>query len=87
MIITKTVRAIEQYKPKTVVLGGGVSANDALRNGLLARTKHIKGVKIHIPEKQYTTDNAAMIGAAAYFTKNKFKSSWRSLAANPAFEI
>ena len=87
VIITKTVRAIEQYKPKTVVLGGGVSANDALRNELLARTKHIKGVKIHIPEKQYTTDNAAMIGAAAYFTKNKFKSSWRSLAANPAFEI
>lgn len=87
VLIAKTVRAIEQYKPKTVLLGGGVSANDALREALVEATKKMKGTKIHIPEKQYTMDNAAMIGAAAFYTKNKFKSSWRQLVADPAFEI
>lgn len=87
VIVSKTVRAIEEYKPKTVLLGGGVSANDALRDALVSKTKQFMHVTVHVPAKQYTTDNAAMIGAAAFFTKNKFKSSWRALVANPAFEL
>lgn len=87
VLVGKTVRAIEQYKPKTVLLGGGVAANDALRAALEKSIKPMRGVKLHIPDKRYTTDNAAMIGAAAYFTNNKFKTSWRTLVADPGFEI
>ncbi len=83
VIVAKTMRAITQYKPKTVLLGGGVAANDALRAALAESI----GPILHIPEKEFTTDNAAMIGAAAYFTKNKYKSSWRRLVADPSLEI
>lgn len=87
VLVAKTVRASEKYKPKTVLLGGGVSANDALRDGLTAAFKTNRETKLLLPKKSYTTDNAAMIGTAAYFAGSKFKTTWRKLVADPAFEI
>jgi N6-L-threonylcarbamoyladenine synthase len=87
VITAKTVRAARQYEPKTILLGGGVAANDSLREKLAVAIAPFRRIKLLLPEKKYTTDNAAMIGTAAYFTKNKFKSSWRTLVANPSFEI
>lgn len=56
--------AIDEYKPKQVSIVGGVSANSYLRN--------IKDINnLIIPNIKYTTDNAAMIGAAAYNMYNK----------------
>jgi len=50
---------------KTVAVAGGVSANEELR----ARMDDLKqfGVNVYYPKLSYCTDNAAMIGAAAYF--------------------
>ena len=54
-------------RTKTIIIGGGVIANRFLRDYL---TKNIKKwdkeIKIFIPEIKYSTDNAAMIGIAAY---------------------
>lgn len=49
-----------------LALAGGVSANRALREEL-TRLCHARGVPFYCPEFRYCTDNAAMIGSAAYF--------------------
>ena len=69
-IIYKTKKALKKYPDlKQLIVGGGVSANKGLRSAL---AKEIKGVEVLIPEFKYCTDNAAMIGAAAYFQVTKF---------------
>ena len=61
-LIVKTQRAIKEYTPKSLILGGGVSANSELRD---------KVSQLHnnslIPEMKYTTDNASMIAIASHF--------------------
>lgn len=64
----KTVRALEQTNAKTLVLGGGVSANIHIRRefekGIRESFPH---VTLRIPEAVLTTDNAIMIALAGYF--------------------
>lgn len=86
VVSSKLARAVKMHKPKTILLGGGVAANDALREKLTELFKD-GSAKLLLPKKSYTTDNAAMIGAAAYFGGKKFKTTWKKLAANPGFEI
>jgi len=65
----------------TIVVGGGVSANSYLKNRLEKIAKY-KDFKIFIPELQYTTDNAAMIGIVGHL---KYKKSLISdLKLNPS---
>jgi N6-L-threonylcarbamoyladenine synthase len=61
VLISKTIRAAKEYKVKTIILGGGVAANKELRKQLGNKTNLL------LPELKFTTDNAAMIAAAAYF--------------------
>ena len=71
VLIYKTAKAAEEYKVKSLLLSGGVSANKELRRRLEAEAKKLK-VKYSQPEFEYTTDNAAMIATAGYFSsKNK----------------
>lgn len=65
-LITKTKAAIEGHDPKTLIIGGGVIANKALRENLMNLEKDYPKLKILIPEKSLTTDNATMIAAAGY---------------------
>ena len=69
VLVRKTAKAEEQYKTKTMGLGGGVAANDRLREELTKKFPNIL-----LPEKRFTGDNAAMIGVAGYyrFLKKKF---------------
>lgn len=73
VLVKKTLDAARIYKPKTVAIGGGVAANDCLRNELTKKLKTIN-YELLLPKKQFTGDNAAMIAVAAYFraSKNKF---------------
>ena len=64
-LIYQIKKAINEYKIKTIIVAGGVSANKELRKHLL----EIKGVIIHLPKLTYTGDNAAMIGYL-YYVKN-----------------
>lgn len=61
VIITKLKRAIRQVGAKSVIIGGGVSANRGLRSGV-ARLP----VPVFFPALQYCTDNAAMTGGLAH---------------------
>jgi N6-L-threonylcarbamoyladenine synthase len=68
VLVGKVTRAIEKMKPKTVLLAGGVSANERLRKKLGASIKkNWPKINYVIPPFKYTTDNAAMIAAVGYF--------------------
>ena len=72
-LVDKTKKALLQYKTKTFLLSGGVAANSFIRTSLMNMCDEI-GVNMYMPEKRYCTDNAAMIGAAAYvlYKEKKF---------------
>ena len=70
-LVDKVKKALIKYNLKTFLISGGVAANSYIRNSLKDMCDSI-GVEMHMPEKKYCTDNAAMIGAAAYVLyKNK----------------
>lgn len=64
-LVTKVKKAIEETGLKTVVLGGGVSANQRLID-ILAQATVDKGVALYVPHLKYTGDNAALIAGYAY---------------------
>jgi tRNA N6-adenosine threonylcarbamoyltransferase len=64
VLATKTLRAAEEVGARTIVLGGGVAANAALR-GRIARDAEARGLLLNVPRPGLCTDNGAMIGAAA----------------------
>ncbi|MFA5158243.1 MAG: tRNA (adenosine(37)-N6)-threonylcarbamoyltransferase complex transferase subunit TsaD [Patescibacteria group bacterium] len=66
VLCTKAIRAAKKYKPKAVILAGGVAANKRLREELEKRLSEIC-VKLLMPEMALCGDNAAMIGLAAYY--------------------
>lgn len=74
-LVSKTKKAINEYNPKTLIIGGGVIANKALRENFLKLEETYPELKILIPEKELATDNATMIAAAGYleFLKNRGK--------------
>ncbi len=65
-LIENTKRAMLDLNIKEVVLAGGVSANTCLREKLKEMSDE-NGFKSYLPELKYCTDNAAMIGSAAYY--------------------
>jgi len=68
VLIHKTIKAAQKYNIKTIMLAGGVSANTELRKQFKEKIKtQIPHSAFYIPKLSYTTDNAAMIAAAAYF--------------------
>ncbi|MCX6811757.1 MAG: tRNA (adenosine(37)-N6)-threonylcarbamoyltransferase complex transferase subunit TsaD [Candidatus Berkelbacteria bacterium] len=68
VLIKKTLRAAKEFKVKTIILGGGVAANNELRTQLGEKIKKELPITNYLlPITKYTTDNAAMIAAAAYF--------------------
>jgi len=69
-----------------VLLGGGVAANQRLREVLEFKIQNLKfKVNLFIPPPKLCTDNAAVIGAAAYYTGRP--TPWQEVKANPGLEI
>jgi N6-L-threonylcarbamoyladenine synthase len=66
IILTKIEEVAEAYPLNQIVIGGGVAANSELRTQLLKKEQSKKW-QVFLPPLKYTTDNAAMIGIAAYF--------------------
>jgi N6-L-threonylcarbamoyladenine synthase len=63
MLAEKTARAAAEHAVETVLLGGGVAANLALREAIVRRIGH----PLRVPRPGLCTDNGAMIGAAAFY--------------------
>ena len=64
------MRAVSEYGVKKLVLAGGVAANSYLREKMSEACKD-KNIDFSYPRMKYCTDNAAMIGTAAYYAYNK----------------
>lgn len=83
VLVKKTLKAAEKYNAKSILLGGGVAANQTLRNELQSSIiNHKSSIKLFAPAKSLCTDNAAMIGAAAFF--NNQQTDWKKVDANPS---
>lgn len=65
VLTDKTFRSMEDYKVKNLVIAGGVAGNSEIREEF-SKLCNARDVNLHIPSLKYCTDNAAMIGAAAY---------------------
>jgi len=64
-LVTRTLEAATETGSRTVLVSGGVAANSALRTQFESQTA-TRGMKVFFPSRALSTDNAAMIAAAAY---------------------
>lgn len=62
----KTLRACKEFNQNKLVVAGGVGANSCLREKLTGLAKE-HSISLYLPDLKYCTDNAAMIGAMAYY--------------------
>jgi len=88
VLIHKTLKAIHEYKVKSVILGGGVAANEELRKQLSSKLDSLH-VKLLAPPNKLATDNGAMIALAGYFKYTKVASlkNTESIVAKPNLRI
>ncbi len=70
VLVTKLMRAIEEFNAETVLSGGGVSANIHIRRELASKLE-TTGCQLLIPPPELATDNALMIALAGYFRASK----------------
>ena len=70
VVVKKTKRALMEYKCDNLILAGGVAANSYLREELTKMCNE-NNINFSYPRIKYCTDNAAMIGAAAYYAYKK----------------
>jgi len=66
ILTKKTIKALNEYDVKNLIVAGGVAANKGLRERLTKECAENE-INLTIPDIKYCTDNAAMIGAAGYY--------------------
>ena len=83
----KTIDACQNLGYDKIVVAGGVSANSALRASLRTECEK-RDIKCYLPDFQYCTDNAAMIGSAGYYAFiDGVGIADMSLAPNPSLSL
>lgn len=86
ILVKKTTRAIKEYDVKQLLVAGGVSANNGLRKSLDMACKELN-VELLKPDIKYCTDNAAMIGAAAYYAYKRGDRAGFDLNPEPGLDL
>lgn len=66
VLVKKTLLAAQKYDVKSILLGGGVSANISLRTELTNKAQAF-GIPVYVPPIRLCTDNAIYIASAAFF--------------------
>ena len=84
VLTNKTLKAAKEYNANTVMLAGGVAANQYLKNTLKVEIeKQLPSVQYLVPEIKLATDNGVMIAIAGYLRYiNGEKSDWKTLEAD-----
>jgi N6-L-threonylcarbamoyladenine synthase len=86
VLTSKTIRAIQTFKPKSLLLAGGVAANTRLRQKFQSEIqKNNLKIEFFVPLANFCTDNAAYIASCAYFNRNF--TNWERVSANPGLTI
>ena len=65
-LVEKAVKAAREYKMDRLAIAGGVASNGSLRLAM-AEACEKAGIRFYYPSPVFCTDNAAMIGVAAYY--------------------
>lgn len=86
VLVEKAIRAVRAYGAKQLLLAGGVAANRGLRERL-AEACAEAGVPLLAPPLSLCTDNAAMIGAAAYLKWQRRRFSPLDIKAEPLMKL
>ncbi|MEK5479304.1 tRNA (adenosine(37)-N6)-threonylcarbamoyltransferase complex transferase subunit TsaD [Paenibacillus sp. FSL R5-0407] len=86
VVVEKAIRAVKSTRAVQLLLCGGVAANRGLRAALSQRCDK-EGIPLSIPPLNYCTDNAAMIGAAAYLKWKNGEFSNLELKAEPSLSL
>lgn len=82
VLVRKTLKAAIQYNAQSILLGGGVTANQKLRDSLALEMRDSKlEIKLHVPPTELCTDNGAMIAAAGFFQYHP--QPWQNITAKP----
>lgn len=75
-LVSRAVAAAKEYGYDKLAIAGGVASNTALREGMREACEKA-GLKLYYPSPIYCTDNAAMIGVAAYYEyQNGARAGW-----------
>ncbi|NLY08286.1 MAG: tRNA (adenosine(37)-N6)-threonylcarbamoyltransferase complex transferase subunit TsaD [Tissierellia bacterium] len=82
VLIEKTISAAKELNLDTIAMSGGVSANEGLRLQLGERAKK-EGLRLFYPPRALCTDNAAMIGSAAYYQYLYDKENLSDIGVDP----
>ena len=97
VLLKKTIKAARDFKAKTIILGGGVSANSELRTqfeekiktdtcGFLPYGKKPHKITLLAPKPELSTDNGLMAAITAWFHRGK-KISAKNLRADANLRI
>ncbi len=82
VLVKKTLDAAINFRTKSILLGGGVAANQTLKRTFELKIENSKlKIKLFVPTKSLCTDNAAMIATAGFF--NQEKVAWDKITPNP----
>lgn len=82
VLIKKTLKAAQEYTVKSILLSGGVAANQTLKDSFQQTINtQMPTVKFYAPAKNLCTDNGAMIAAAAFYHYQV--TLWKNVNANP----
>jgi N6-L-threonylcarbamoyladenine synthase len=88
VLISKTIRAAKEFSAKSIILGGGVVANEELRRQFKLNLEHLtSNIELLIPPKELCTDNGLMIAVAGYFNKEKASKDFDKIVAEPNLKI
>lgn len=66
VLVENAMHAVEEYSLKKFAIAGGVASNSALRSAM-SRACEERDIEFYYPSPIFCTDNAAMIGVAAYY--------------------
>lgn len=66
VLVARAIKAVKEYGMDSLALAGGVASNSYLRSEMEKACK-AEGIKLYRPSPVFCTDNAAMIGVAAYY--------------------
>ncbi len=76
VLVEHSMQAVEEFHADRFAIAGGVASNSALR-AAMQKACDVRNVKLYFPSPIYCTDNAAMIGVAAYYEyENGTRSGW-----------
>lgn len=85
-LVAKTLKAVKKFKPKSLLLAGGVAANSRLREKFqLEIGSSSLEIKFYVPPPKLCTDNAACVASYADFNYSPIP--WKNIKANPELTI